>query len=384
MYHCYERIKMSGKRISTFLVLCVMVIFLAGCALPYMTPPAEYSATEPPTITPPVPGTAVPATATVQPIAREITVENAASLAAVNILPASNVESIAWANDSTTFGIITQNSDANGAQVFSATILDGKTLATTAFYNAPDGRIAAISPDGRSVAVVSSDMNTMNIYDLMDSNRNTISITPGFLINDVTFAPNGKSFSISSNDSWLVSLHSMPDGAEIKTLTGFETAAPIYSAGFKGSNDVIAWHARATIQTQSVSTGKMGVATSSEDFVDQYALTPDGKLLASASMKTINSNYTSTVTLWNASSGAEVRILILTQSVTCMAFSADGTMLALGIGNDIQVYEVSSGILLATLSGHSNLPTEVAFSPDGYSLVSAGEDNQLILWQVMK
>ena len=176
----------------------------------------------------------------------------------------------------------------------------------------------------------------------------------------------------------------MPDGAEIKTLIGFETAAPIYNAGFKGSNDVIAWHARATIQTQSVSSGSMGIATSNEDFVDQYALSPDGKLLASAAMKTIDGNYTSTVTLWNASSGNEVRILILDQSVSCMAFSADGTMLAIGTGNDIQVFDVSNGIKLATLSGHSDLPASVAFAPDGYSLVSAGYDNQLILWQVMK
>jgi WD40 repeat protein len=176
----------------------------------------------------------------------------------------------------------------------------------------------------------------------------------------------------------------MPDGAEVQTLTGFETAAPIYNAGFKGSNDVIVWHARATIQTQNVSSGKMGIATSSEDFVDYYALTPDGKLLASAAMKTIDGNNTSTVTLWNAASGSEVRILILEQAVSCMTFSADGSMLAVGSGNNILVYEVSSGSLLVTLSGHSSLPMALAFSPDGYSLASAGQDSQLILWQVMQ
>ncbi len=373
---------MSGKRISTILIFCVFLVFLAGCALPYMTPPAEYSATEPPTITPPVPGTAIPATPTHETFAREITVENAAQLSAAQIVPASNVSSITWAKDSLTFGIITQNSDASGNQVFSAVILDAKALSTNAFFNAPGGRIAAISPDGKSAAVISADMTTMDIYDLSDGNRDIVSITPGYLLNNITFSPNGKYFSVSSNDSWLVSLHSMPDGAEVKTLTGFETAAPIYDAGFKGSNDVIAWHARATIQTQSVSSGSMGNAVSGEDFIDQYTLSPDGKLLASASMRTIDGNYTSTVTLWNASSGSEVRILILAQPVTCMAFSTDGTMLALGTGNDIQVYEVSSGTLLATLSGHSGLPMAVAFSPDGYSLASAAQDNQIILWQV--
>jgi WD40 repeat protein len=384
MNHRSERIKMSGKRNSTFLVLSILVVFLAGCALPYMTPPAEYSATEPPTITPPVPGTAVPATTTVQPIAREITIKNAADLKAAVIAPASNVLTIVWAKDSSTLGIITQNTDANGNWVSSAVILDGETLAMTAFYNAPEGRIAALSPDGKSSAVISADMTTMNIYDLSDGNRDAVSITPGYLINDVTFSPSGKYFTISSNESWLVSLHSMPDGAEVQTLTGFETAAPIYNAGFKGSNDAIVWHARATIQTQNVSSGKMGIATSSEDFVDYYALTPDGKLLASAAMKTIDGNNTSTVTLWNAASGSEVRILILEQAVSCMTFSADGSMLAVGSGNNILVYEVSSGSLLATLSGHSGLPMAVAFSPDGYSLASAGQDNQLILWQVMQ
>ena len=373
---------MSGKRISTIFVFCVLLIFLAGCALPYMTPPAEYSATEPPTITPPVPGTAIPATPTQEAFAREITVENAAQLSAAQIVPASNVASITWAKDSLSFGIITQNSDASGNQVFSAVILDAKTLSTNAFFNAPSGRIAAISPDGKSAAVISADMTTMEIYDLSDGNRDIVSITPGYLLNNVTFSPNGKLFAVSSNDSWLVSLHSMPDGSEVKTLTGFETAAPIYDAGFKGSNDAIAWHARATIQTQTISSGKMGGATSSEDFMDQFSLSADGKLLAGASMSTVNGNYIPTVTLWNASSGSEVRILVMTQPVTCLAFSADGKMLALGTGNDIQVYEVSNGNLLATLSGHSGLPMAVAFSPDGYSLASAGQDNQIILWQV--
>jgi WD40 repeat protein len=385
----YERIKMSGKRISTILVLSVLVIFMAGCALPYITPPAEYSATEPPTITPPVPGTAIPATATVQPIAREITVENAASLAAVSIVPASNVQIIKWSEDGNYLGLVTQTIDAAGNSVYTALVLDGKSLAVKTLSPQTEGRISDISFYNDNyffVAVIPTKNDTVReIQFEIDSGnwKDESEITPGFSINTVTYSPDGFNMAISSNDSWLVKIIPLIGGGE-QTLTGFETAAPIYSAGYKGSNDVIAWHARATIQTQSVSTGKMGIATSSEDFVDQYALSPDGKLLASAAMKTIDGNYTSTVTLWNASSGAEVRILILAQSVSCMAFSADGTMLAIGSGNDIQVYEVSSGNLLATLSGHSGLPMAVAFAPDGSSLVSAGQDNQLILWQVMK
>jgi WD40 repeat protein len=51
-------------------------------------------------------------------------------------------------------------------------------------------------------------------------------------------------------------------------------------------------------------------------------------------------------------------------------------------GNDVQIWDVASGTQVATLSGHSAPVNLVAFSADGKSLASCGQDNQLILWQV--
>jgi len=66
-----------------------------------------------------------------------------------------------------------------------------------------------------------------------------------------------------------------------------------------------------------------------------------------------------------------------------VSFSADGTLLAVAEGNDVQVWETASGNLLATLKAHTAAVSIVAFSPDGNSLASVGQDNQLILWQVL-
>jgi WD40 repeat protein len=165
-------------------------------------------------------------------------------------------------------------------------------------------------------------------------------------------------------------------------LTGFQTAAPIYTAGYKGSNDTIVWKARATVQFQDIASGTMGATTSNEDFVGSYELSPDGKILASAAPRTINGAESFAVTLWDVATGSEIKTIPFTDPDYGLDFSADGSLLAVGVGNNVQVIEVSSGKILANLSGHSAPVSLVAFSPDGKLLASTGQDNQLILWQV--
>ena len=64
-----------------------------------------------------------------------------------------------------------------------------------------------------------------------------------------------------------------------------------------------------------------------------------------------------------------------------MAFSPDGTTLASG-GYDrtVRVWEVETGMSLATLKGHSDWVRSVAFSPDGRTLASGSRDGTVLLW----
>ncbi len=64
-----------------------------------------------------------------------------------------------------------------------------------------------------------------------------------------------------------------------------------------------------------------------------------------------------------------------------LVFSPDNTMLILGLsGNRIQLRDVTTGKVLNTLDGHTGSPTVFSFSPDGKTLVSAGNDGTILIW----
>lgn len=70
-------------------------------------------------------------------------------------------------------------------------------------------------------------------------------------------------------------------------------------------------------------------------------------------------------------------------SLTYMALRPQGDILAVGLGNDgVGLFDSSSGQLLNKLSGHREQVKIVNFSDDGRYLLSAGYDNQVILWDV--
>ena len=62
-------------------------------------------------------------------------------------------------------------------------------------------------------------------------------------------------------------------------------------------------------------------------------------------------------------------------------FSPDDTLLILSLmGGGIQLRDVTTGKVLNTLDGHTGAPNVFSFSPDGKTLMSAGDDGTILLW----
>jgi WD40 repeat protein len=103
----------------------------------------------------------------------------------------------------------------------------------------------------------------------------------------------------------------------------------------------------------------------------------DGQRLASASSD-------QTVRLWDPATGtAQATLTGHAEAVTAVAFSPDGQRLASASWDQtVRVWDLATGTVQATLTGHAEAVTAVAFSPDGQRLASASTDQTVRLSSV--
>ncbi len=370
------------KKIGFVITLLLLLIALSACDLPEVTPPVEVP---PATPTPDSQFLPLPSPTEEPTLAQSVVINpaNAAGLLLTKKAAVSNIQHITFSDDGQILSLTTQNFDANDTQVYNLTMLNTADLSTKSIYTATDQRIAAVSPDGHTVILVNSNLDSFSRVDTLGSPDDRQTIILPDMINNVSISPDSRFLAVSKMEKWEVELFDLVSLEPVKSMTGFESAAPVYNAGFERTSQWLVWHARGTIQLQEIETGVLSPEFSHEDFVSAYALSPDGTLLASAAGKTVNGEMVPAVILWDTMTGAELRVLPHPSPVSALAFSPDGKLLAAASGNTIVIWNTSDGSLLASLSGHAEMVTQVAFAPDQTSLATSGMDNQLYLWQVI-
>ncbi|MDT7780869.1 MAG: hypothetical protein QOC99_3381 [Acidobacteriota bacterium] len=125
-----------------------------------------------------------------------------------------------------------------------------------------------------------------------------------------------------------------------------------------------------------------------EMFVTSVAFSPDGRKVATGS---------SSVRVWDVVTGKQLLRFAthttagLGYSVRRVTFSPDGKWIAtvinfnvtgtIPVGN-VCLWEASTGRMVRCFEGHTEVPRDAAFSPDGRSLVTGSEDGTAILWDV--
>ena len=99
----------------------------------------------------------------------------------------------------------------------------------------------------------------------------------------------------------------------------------------------------------------------------------------------MSSSSDQTLRLWDPNTGEHKVALQYPDSITSVAFSPNGRILAIGWGswnnNQIQLLDTKTLQPRKTLVGHTEDITDLTFSPDGETLASASYDGTILLWK---
>jgi hypothetical protein len=259
----------------------------------------------------------------------------------------------------------------------------------------------SVSPDGRFVVVCGREVSVgvVEIYDLRQKKK-VREIKPTDLFHGAT----ALSFS-AQGDRLAVAVHSFGalqwSLDEAKSLTPAKSAAlpldrkqekmtravthlrgdDVLAVGF-ARQEVHFYHARSGAELERF---PRQPDRSSSAFY-QLALSGDGGLLLAVAREWSSGDKPGEmIHVWDMTTGEKVWTFTHKEwHVTQAALSPDGRYIAVGFYNDpaVRLYRLSDGKELAAFKGHSKGVTCVAFSADGKVVASGSMDKTAIVWDV--
>lgn len=234
--------------------------------------------------------------------------------------------------------------------------------------NGPTGalRVARFSPSGDALAIAHG--QTISIYAGAGLSRTLRAHTD--LVAALAFSPDGKQLATGSRDKTL-RIWDLATGKVVRTIIAHE--GPIASVAWHGNSIATASYDKTASVFRAIDGARI-LELKGSSVLTAVAFSPEGRLAVGGLDRKVR--------IFEVPSGNLVRTISTLAGITALTHAPNGTHLAIGT-TDARVFVVdaSSGWAIATLLGHSEHITDVAFSADGTALASASADATTRIWE---